>query len=154
MLSKNSVVSELVGSERLGDPFSFASEDSCLVLGGQMEAGTLGPNSRWRRLGWRPEQPERHGLKVLHDGSEMELVAGAGKTSQPHALEAVMGFQVRKAHLDPLPLITRFQERLGLHFTASDVAGRLVDVPHNPARRHVWTAPLFEWAFTATRTEA
>jgi hypothetical protein len=85
-------------------------------------------------LGWRPEQPERHGLKVLHDGSEMELVTGAGKTSDPHALEAVMSFQVRKAHFDPLPLITRFQKRLGLHFTARDVAGRFVDVAHNSAR--------------------
>jgi hypothetical protein len=57
-------------------------------------------------LGWRAEQPERHGFKVLHGGSEMELVAGTGEASQPHALEAVMGFQVRKAHLDTLPLIT------------------------------------------------
>jgi hypothetical protein len=37
-----------------------------------------------------PEQPERHGLEVLHDGSEMELVAGAGETPEPHAFEAVM----------------------------------------------------------------
>ena len=33
---------------------------------------------------------------------EMELVAGTREASQPHALEAVMGFQVRKA------LSTRF----------------------------------------------
>jgi hypothetical protein len=35
----------------------------------------------------------------------MEFVARAGETSQAHALEAVMGLQVRKAHLDFLALI-------------------------------------------------
>jgi hypothetical protein len=30
------------------------------------------------------------GFEVLHDGSEVELVACTGKTSQAHALEAVM----------------------------------------------------------------
>jgi hypothetical protein len=32
----------------------------------------------------------------LHDGRQVELVASAGETSQPHALKAVMGLQVRK----------------------------------------------------------
>jgi hypothetical protein len=31
---------------------------------------------------------------------------------QPHAFESMMRLQVRKGHLDPLPLITRFQEGL------------------------------------------
>jgi len=35
----------------------------------------------------------------------MELVAGAGKTPEPQALETVMRLQLGKAHLDPLPLI-------------------------------------------------
>src|SRR5262245_9868344 len=81
----------------------------------------------------------------------MELVACAGKATQPHAFEAVMRLQMRKAHLDPLPLIARFQERLRLHLAASDVAGRLVDIPHNPARGHVWTASLLQWTLPAAR---
>ena len=36
--------------------------------------------------GWRPEDSERQGLEVLHGGGEKELIACAGKTSQPHAL--------------------------------------------------------------------
>src|SRR5215831_2340344 len=81
----------------------------------------------------------------------MELVAGAGKPSEPHAFEAVMRLEVRKAHLDPLPLITRFQECLRLHFATSDVAGRLVHVPHNAARGHVRTASLLQRARPAAR---
>src|SRR5580692_5974496 len=103
-------------------------------------------NRHFRR---RSQQPERHGLEVLHDGGEMELVACAGETSQPHALEAVMSFQVGKAHLDPFPFLARFQERLSLHFSASNVAGSLVHVAHDPARGHA-TLRL-ERALTATR---
>jgi hypothetical protein len=44
----------------------------------------------------------RKRLKVLHGGGEMELVACAGEAAQAHPLEAVMGLQVRKAHLDLL----------------------------------------------------
>ncbi len=40
------------------------------------------------------------GFEVLHCGGEEELVARAGKTAQPHALEAVVGLQVGKARLD------------------------------------------------------
>src|SRR5213078_3720512 len=46
------------------------------------------------------------GLQVLHDGSEVELVACTGKAAQPHTLEAVVCLQVRKAHLDLLALVT------------------------------------------------
>src|SRR6266545_1004869 len=81
----------------------------------------------------------------------MELVAGTGKAAQAHALEAVMRLQMRKAHLDSLPLITRFEECLRLHLAASDVAGSLVDVPHDPARWHVWTASLLQRAIPAAR---
>ena len=64
-------------------------------------------NSRTRR-DWRrrPDQSQRHGLEVLHDGGEVELVAGAGETAQSQPLEAMMGLEVRKAHLDALPLVT------------------------------------------------
>jgi hypothetical protein len=49
-------------------------------------------NSRARRhVRWRPEQAQRHRLKVLHDGGKVELVACAGETAQPQSLEAVVG---------------------------------------------------------------
>jgi hypothetical protein len=35
-------------------------------------------------------------LQVLHDGSEVELVARAGKAPQAHALESMVGLQVCK----------------------------------------------------------
>src|SRR5262245_41525214 len=72
-------------------------------------------------------------VEVLHDGSEVELVAGAGQAAQPHALEAVMGLQVCKAHLDPFSHITRLEERLGLHLAPRHVAGVFVEVAHDPA---------------------
>ena len=51
-----------------------------------------------------------HRFEVLHDGGEMELIACTGEPSQSHSLEAVMGLQVRKAHLDLFALIARFLE--------------------------------------------
>jgi hypothetical protein len=36
---------------------------------------------RGRRFGGRAEQAERHGLEVLDDGGEVELVARAGKAT-------------------------------------------------------------------------
>jgi hypothetical protein len=41
----------------------------------------------------------------LGDGGEVELVARAGQASQPQAIEAVIGLQMREAHLDLAPLI-------------------------------------------------
>jgi hypothetical protein len=35
----------------------------------------------------------------------MEFVARTGKTSQPHALEAVMNLQMSEAHLDAFSLV-------------------------------------------------
>ena len=63
-------------------------------------------NSRNRGFGWWPDEPKSQCLEVLHDGSEVELVAGAGQAAKAHALEAVMGLQVRKAHLDPFSRAT------------------------------------------------
>ena len=40
----------------------------------------------------------------------MELVAGAGQTFQRQAIEAVMGFQMGKAHFDLAPLIRMDRE--------------------------------------------
>ena len=66
-------------------------------------------------------------LEILDDGREVELVACARETSQPHSLEAVMGFQVRKAHLDLFALIAGFLERRCSIERTSNVASILVD---------------------------
>ena len=63
-------------------------------------------SQRTRAFPWRPEYAERERLEVLHDGSEMELVARTGEAPKPHALEAMVGLQMRKPHLDPLSLIS------------------------------------------------
>src|SRR5512136_810738 len=99
--------------------FAVVFEDSCWVL---VDRWYCRPNSRLRQFRRWSEQAHGHGLEVLNDGGEMELVAGAGKAAQPHAFESMMRLQVGKAHLDPLPLIARFQEGLRLHLAASDVA--------------------------------
>ena len=56
-------------------------------------------------VGRRSEGVERHSLEVLYDGGEMELITRAGKSAQSHALEAMMIFEVSKAHLDALAFV-------------------------------------------------
>jgi hypothetical protein len=56
-------------------------------------------------IGRSREQPECHGLQVLEDGREVELVACAGQAAQPKPLEGVMGLEVSKTHLDSLSLV-------------------------------------------------
>jgi hypothetical protein len=73
-------------------PLVFSVTDDSVALGG------LG---RWT------QQPKRHGLEVLHDGGEVELVPGARKPPEPHAFEAMMGLKVGEADLDPLSLVAR-----------------------------------------------
>ena len=70
----------------------------------------------------------RQRLEVLHDGGEMEFVACAGQTSQTHPLEAVMGLQVREAHLDALSFIARLVEGLGSHEPARHIPSVLVKI--------------------------
>ena len=55
---------------------------------------------------------ERHRLEVLHDGGKVELVAGAGETSQLHALEPVVDLVMSKAHFNA------FAFRLAVYETA------------------------------------
>ena len=50
------------------------------------------------------------------------------------ALEAVLDFQVRKPHFDPLPFIARFGEGFGLHRPPRDIAGVLVEIAWDFAR--------------------
>src|SRR5215510_7893797 len=90
-------------------------------------------NSRRCCFRRRAEQAQRHGLQVLHDGGEVELVASAGQTAQAHALEAVMGLKVGEPHLDALPLIAGLGERLGFHLAPRYVAGILVKIARDLA---------------------
>jgi hypothetical protein len=57
-----------------------------------------------------------------------ELIAGAGEATQPQALEAVMCLQVREAHLNPLPLVARPGEGLGLHLSPRDITSVFMQV--------------------------
>jgi hypothetical protein len=49
-------------------------------------------------------------------------------------------------HLDALAIAPRLLEGVGIHKRASDVAGVLVDVAQDAARRHVGAALGFEGA--------
>ena len=66
-------------------------------------------------------------LEVMDDCREVEFVACTRETSQPHSLEAVMGFQVRKAHLDFFALIAGFLERRCSIERTRNVAGVFID---------------------------
>jgi hypothetical protein len=95
----------------------------------------------------RPRPPDMfcQRLQVLHDGCEVELVARAGEAPQAHALEAMMGLEVRKAHLDLLALVARLVELRRTRQGARVIAGILVKVACDLARWRVWTALRFEW---------
>jgi hypothetical protein len=54
----------------------------------------------------------------------MELVARAGKTSEPHSLEAVADLEAREAHLGALALVTRLEKGLCLHEPSCHIAGK------------------------------
>jgi hypothetical protein len=58
-----------------------------------------------RRLALSSRYPAGECLQVLGDGGEVELVACASEATQPQAIEAVMGFQMSKAHFDLAPLM-------------------------------------------------
>src|SRR5271167_3089335 len=81
------------------------------------------------------------GLQVLHDGCEVELVARAGEASEAHALEAMVGLQVRKSHLDPLPLIAGLRELRRVSECPRMVTGFFVHVAWHFALGYVWTTP-------------
>lgn len=83
---------------------------------------------------WRTEDSERERFQVLHDCGEVELIAGARETAKAHALEAVVGLEVGEPHLDPLSLISRSGERLGLHLPPCDIASIFVKIAWDFAR--------------------
>src|SRR6266571_4211092 len=93
------------------------------------------------------------GLQVLHDGSEVELVACTGKAAQPHTLEAVVCLQVRKAHLDLLALVTGFGELRCTHQGARRIACVLMHVARDLSEGHIRGALGLERTWTAIARE-
>ena len=65
----------------------------------------------------------------------MEFVARAGKTSEPHAFEAMMDLQVGEAHLDAFAFVARLEECLCPHQPACQVTGIFMKIAGNLARR-------------------
>ena len=106
-------------------------------------------NERGRLLRWWPEDSKRERLEVLDDGGEMELVTRTRKPPKPHALEAMVGLQMREPHLDALSLVSRSGECLCLHLSPGDVAGVLVEVARDLARVGIGAALRSDWAYIA-----
>ncbi len=85
-------------------------------------------------------------LEVLHDSSEVELIARAAEAPQAHAFEAVVGLEVRKAHFDSLPLIAGSLVLRRLHESPGDVTRLFVDVARYFAPSDVRTTLRLQWA--------
>jgi hypothetical protein len=72
-----------------------------------MQRGHHNPSCKTGRRFVGPRSPDVfcQRLQVLHNSCEVELVARTGEPPQAHALESMVGLQVRKAHLDLLALV-------------------------------------------------
>ena len=79
----------------------------------------------------------------------MKLVASAGKSSESHALEAMVDLEMCKTHLNTLALITRLEETLGSRQPACQIACILVDITRNLPCRSVGTTLRLERADSA-----
>jgi len=84
----------------------------------------------------------------------MKLVARAGKSPEPQPLEAVVCLQVREAHFNTLPFVSRLGKRLCLHLPSCDIAGVLMDIARDLARIGRGAALRSYWAHVAVRFEA
>ena len=76
----------------------------------------------------------------------MKLVARAGKSPEPQPLEAVVCLQVREAHFNTLPFVSRLGKRLCLHLPSCDIAGVLMDIARDLARIGRGAALRSYWA--------
>jgi hypothetical protein len=70
----------------------------------------------------------------------VKLVACAGETSKPHALETVVGLEMSKAHLNALAFIPRFEEALCPHEPSRHIAGIFVNITGYLSGSHSRTA--------------
>ena len=101
-----------------------------------------GVSGLWRRDGGVPGQA----FEVLSGGGHEKLVPGAGKApqSEPDHREDMLG--LAKEPLDLLAFTGGRSVSLGLHQGTGRVAGLLVRVARDPARRRVGTASRLQWA--------
>jgi hypothetical protein len=74
----------------------------------------------------------------------MKLVASPGKSSEPHTFKAMVGFEVSKAHLNPLALITGLEKTFRAHQSACQIACILMNVTRNLPRRSLGTTLRLE----------
>ena len=88
-------------------------------------------------------------LQVLHDSSEVELIARAAEAPQAHAFEAVVGLEVREAHFDSLPLIAGSLVLRCFHESTRNVTRLFVDVAGYLAPGDVRTTPRLQRASIA-----
>src|SRR5215813_12412365 len=79
----------------------------------------------------------------------MELVARTRKPPKPHALEAMVGLQMREPHLDALSFVSRSGECLCFHLSPSNIAGILVQIAWDLARVGVGAAFRSDRAYIA-----
>src|SRR3984893_15655761 len=102
-----------------------------------------------RAGGLGPQGSECKCFEVLHNGGEMKLVARAGKSPEPQPVEAVVCLQVREAHFNTLPFVSRLGKRLCLHLPSCDIAGVLMDIARDLARIGRGAALRSYWAHVA-----
>ena len=76
----------------------------------------------------------------------MKLIARAGKSPEPHPLEAVVCLQVGEAHLNTLSFVSRFGKRLCFHLPSCDIACVLMEVARDLARIGRGAALRSYWA--------
>src|SRR6476619_185907 len=96
-------------------------------------------------LEWWQDEPARHGLEVLYDGREVELVTSAGEASKPQPLKAMVRLEVAEAHLDLFALVSRFEEGLGRHLAPCHVAGVFMEIARDLPRLVPGAALRSEW---------
>ena len=82
---------------------------------------------------WRPSDQRCEPAQVLGDGGKNKLVLGASWTTQSKPAELQDALQVRKPHLDLLPLTSRLLKALGTGERPGDVSGVLMDIARDLA---------------------
>jgi hypothetical protein len=81
----------------------------------------------------------------------MEFVARSRKPTKSHPFEAMVSLEVSETHLNPLPLVTRFDECFCLHLLPRNVTSIFVDISRDLSRRHVGATLQLEHADVAVK---
>ena len=99
--------------------------------------------------GWRSRNQRCEPAQVLSDGGQNKLILGASWTTQSKPAKLQNALQVREAHLDLLPLMSRLLKALGASERPGNVSGVFMDVARNFACWLFWTAVRFERTYIA-----